>query len=380
MSKCPASFLVMVLLTLAASGCSGSELLSGSSPTRPPIEPPVELPTEVPTEPPTATPTEEPALEGCSLGDAQVRPADGMVMVCVPSGEFQMGSTEEEVEAELEMCNQGRGDCSRAWFADELPAHMVALDGFWMDQTEVTNGQYAQCVAAGACDPPGGNSSYAYDSYYGNSAYDDYPVVNVSWYSATAYCEWVGGRLPTEAEWEYAARGPEGNVYPWGDTFDGTRLNYCDANCGFGWSDDTCDDGYAGTAPVGTYPSGASWVGALDMSGNVWEWVADWYAHYPSEQRENPAGPVSGDRRVLRGGSWHFARGLARGTYRDWEFPGRFADHFGLRCVSPVSFSGFWGGWGRGLQLCGFKSRCALADDATPRCHPREERWAYVVK
>lgn len=278
---------------------------------------------------------------GCSLGDTRVRSADGMVMVCVPSGEFQMGNAEEEVQAAIEVCNQHYGDCDREWFESELPVHEVALDGFWMDQTEVTNEQYAQCVATGACDPPADSSSYTREAYYGNSAYDDYPVVYVSWYSATAYCQWVGGRLPTEAEWEYAARGPGGYAYPWGDVFEGTRLNYCDANCDFDWNDEAYDDGYADTAPVGSYPSGASWVGVLDMSGNVWEWVADWYGDYTFERRENPTGPVSGDSRVLRGGSWDNFQGLARCACRRWFDPEGSSIDFGFRCVFPVSRSGF---------------------------------------
>lgn len=291
-------FLIMVLLTLAVSGCREG---------------------------------------GCSLGDTQVRPADGMVMVYVPSGEFQMGSTEQEVNAALEICSQDESNCERAWFEPEMPAHEIALDSFWMDQTEVTNGQYALCVAAGVCDPPWSVSSYTYESYYGNSAYDDYPVLYVSWYSAMTYCQWVGGRLPTEAEWEYAARGPERYVYPWGNVFDGTRLNYCDANCFLHWSDNPYDDGYADTAPVGTYPSGSSWVGALDMSGNVWEWTADWYAYYPSERQENPTGPVSGDYRVVRGGSWNFDQWFARCVSRHGLNPGRSYYYLGFRCVSPVS-------------------------------------------
>jgi formylglycine-generating enzyme required for sulfatase activity len=340
MSKCLGPFLVSVLIVLAVSSCRGSEPLSGLPSTRAPTELPTESPTATPTtELPTTTPTGEPEPEVCSLGDTQVRPTDGMMMVCVPSGEFQMGSTEAEVYAALEMCNQYQADCDRAWFEGESPVHTVTLDGFWMDQTEVTNGQYAQCVVAGVCDPPRASASYTRDSYYGNSAYDDYPVILVSWYSARAYCEWAGGRLPTEAEWEYAARGPEGRTFPWGDAFDGTRLNYCDANCGFDWADQAVDDGYADTAPVGSYPGGASWAGVLDLAGNVWEWVADWYADYPSEQQENPTGPASGHYRVARGGSWYVDRVYTRCTFRHRDGPDVSHNVIGFRCVSPVASS-----------------------------------------
>jgi formylglycine-generating enzyme required for sulfatase activity len=268
------------------------------------------------------------------------RPADDMVMAYVPAGEFRMGSTGEEVDAALVLCSESR-DCQRDSLEDEQPAHIVALDGFWIDSMEVSNRQYRLCVEAGSCDPPSDSGSHTRDSYYGNSAYDDYPVISVDWHQAAAYCEWVGGRLPTEAEWEYAARGPEGRRYPWGDAFDGARLNYCDANCEFGWADGAFDDGYFDTAPVGSYPAGASWVGVLGMAGNVWEWVADWYDsdHYSHSPSRNPTGPLSGGGRVLRGGSWRSYQGLARCSFRDWSSPGFSLDRLGFRCISPVSSS-----------------------------------------
>jgi formylglycine-generating enzyme required for sulfatase activity len=128
----------------------------------------------------------------------------------------------------------------------------------------------------------------------GSPYYDaDYPVVHVDWSQASAFCAWEGKRLPTDAEWEKAARGTDGRIYPWGDKFDGSQLNYCDASCGFErWKDDTYDDGHAVMAPVGSYPAGASPYGVMDMAGNVWEWVNDQYQsdYYSS---------------ALRGGAWY---------------------------------------------------------------------------
>jgi formylglycine-generating enzyme required for sulfatase activity len=150
----------------------------------------------------------------------------------------------------------------------------------------VINNQYQKCVQDGVC----GESECQVGS-------DDYPVVCVTWEHAAAYCQWAGGRLPTEAEWEYAARGPERSRFPWGNDFTGTYLNYCDKNCTLDKRDEEFDDGYAQSAPVGSYPQGVSWVGALDLAGNVWEMVADWNSEYLPEKQVNPTGPSTGSPR-----------------------------------------------------------------------------------
>jgi formylglycine-generating enzyme required for sulfatase activity len=250
----------------------------------------------------TATSKSQPP-SNASLHDTWTRPADGMEMVYVPGGTFKMGSTEGASNAQ--------------------PVHTVTLDSFWIDQTEVTNSQYTRCVAGGTCSPPSESGSYARDSYYGDSEFDDYPVIWVNWNDANEYCVWAGGQLPTEAEWEYAARGLDGHIYPWGDNLpNDTLLNY---------NGDVGD-----TTQVGSYPTGASWVGAMDMAGNVWEWVNDWYGsdYYASPPSQNPQGPEMGSSKVLRGGSWLNVEEYVRAAYRyGYTRPDFRFDSYGFRCV-----------------------------------------------
>ncbi len=164
---------------------------------------------------------------------------------------------------------------------DEMPLRRVHLDGYWIDQTEVTNAMFAQCVRAGDCTPPPAIfGPFSPHAYFGAAEFDNYPVVNVTQPQAQQYCTWAGRRLPTEAEWEKAARGTEARRYPWEwiGVADPEKLNFCDQGCAFPWNVADVDDGYPETAPVGSYPAGASPYHALDMAGNVWEWTADWYS------------------------------------------------------------------------------------------------------
>lgn len=288
------------------------------------LEPTKTLP---PTHTPTLTPTPAP-----KLGDVWTRPQDGMVMVFVPAGEFTMGSDVVQVEYNIGLCiadDIAKNDCTN-WITIEQPTHTVTLAAFWIDQTEVTNAQYQKCMDAGVCKP----SACAEDS---DSNGADQPVVCVDWVQANQYAAWVGGRLPTEAEWEYAARGPEGLLYPWGNGFDGTLLNYCDKNCEQTWAAQIFDDGYARVAPVGSYPKGASWVGALDLTGNVWEWTADWFGEYTAEPQENPTGPTNGERRVARGGAFRGSGWNNRPTSRNSSVPDFFGKLHGFRTVRTVS-------------------------------------------
>lgn len=293
--------------------------------------PPAAKPTALP---PTAVPTMAPIVV-----DTSTRAQDGMVMVHVPAGEFPMGSAPRGAGA----------------FPNEKPQHTVYLDAFWIDRTEVTVALFRAFVEASGYVTTAEKKGSAYawvesakewqqvsgaDWQHpfgpGSNAEDSHPVVQVTWSDAAAYCAWVGGSLPTEAQWEKTARGTDGRTYPWGSTFDGTRLNYCDSRCTGG--DPTFDDGYRFTAPVGSYPSGISPYGALDMAGNAWEWTADRYdeGYYAQSPARNPGGPPAGYSRVLRGGSWNHDRSGMRTAFRLDSPLANSVDNFGFRCTVPA--------------------------------------------
>jgi sulfatase modifying factor 1 len=258
-----------------------------------------------------ATPTPE-----LNAGDIWDRPADGMVMVYVPGGEFVIGSGDTEIDYATQLCNDFGDECSRENFADEQPAHPVVVNEFWIDRTEVTNIQFEKCVKAGICQAP--TCALTGKPTYGDPSLEGYPMVCVSVHAASTYCEWAGARLPTEIEWEYAARGPQGWIFPWGNEFDGMRAN-----------SQGDDDGYSFLSPVGSFPFGASWVGALDMAGNAWEWTAEWIGSYTG----SPSGLFIG---ALRGGSWVHAPVDLRAASRVNWFDNSQIDRIGFRCARTV--------------------------------------------
>jgi formylglycine-generating enzyme required for sulfatase activity len=217
-------------------------------------------------------------------------------MVVVPGGHFTMGA---------DLLPPG----------DESPAHEVNLPTYRIGREEVSNADFRRCVGAGACDEPQDLR------YYDGDGAADLPVVFVSWYQAGDYCRWIGGRLPSEAEWEKAARGPAGLRYPWGN-----RPISQDLNAGMQ---------FAGALPVGNLPEGASPYGALNMAGNVWEWTADWYLPYPGGEFQSA---LFGQKyKVVRGGSWNHPIQDAQTFHRDIAHPDRALAVVGFRCAADAA-------------------------------------------
>lgn len=244
-------------------------------------------------------------ISGCATVEVEasktrVSEKDGMVQIFIPAGFFTMGSAVDDPQAD----------------EDEKPSHEVNLDAFWMDRTEVTNAMYLRCISSGACTPP------ARSIFYSKPEYANHPVIGISWVQAQEYCQWAERRLPTEAEWEKAARGTDGRIYPWGNMRPTIEL----ANFNHHVNE---------TVQVGMFENGASPYGVLDMAGNAWEWVADGYQSdfYSHSPEENPISDSPVNRRVLRGGNWDSNQDGIRVTNRFWAFPGR-NDIDGFRCAN----------------------------------------------
>lgn len=264
----------------------------------------VDISFERPTPTPTPTPTPNPGgpPSNPTAGQEWTNPKDGSALIWVPGGTFQMGTNDTDPNYYLQLAR---------------PVHSVTLSGFWMGKYEVTVGQYrAYCTATGRSMPSAPS--------WGWVDRDSNPMVKVTWEDVVAYGTWAGLKLPTEAQWEYAASGGDGRKWPWGNTWDSSRcINY--------------DVGARSTAPVGSRTSGVSPFGMQDMAGNVWEWCSDWWAEsYPSAAQTDPVGPSSGQYRVLRGGFWGSGDPVYfRCAYRDGVTPDNANIYNGFRLSSP---------------------------------------------
>jgi formylglycine-generating enzyme required for sulfatase activity len=267
----------------------------------------------------TVTPSPAPSATPVPTPEPVVDETTGARMIYVPGGIFRLGDNDGE--------------------SDESPSHIVKLDPFFIDETEATNGQYDYCVDEGVCDPPSRPGATFHRAYYGDPAFDDYPVIFVNWFNARDYCAWRGARLPSEAEWERAAGfDPVQAIkyrYPWGEAFDGTVANFCDTNCPQSDKNIEFDDGHNDTAPVATFPDGASPFGLYDMAGNVMEWVSDWYdpRYYEESTDTNPLGPLEGEFKSLRGGSWLSSENEVRTSGRSSYLPSVSRANLGFRCA-----------------------------------------------
>lgn len=311
--------IVLLLLLIGVIGCQPAEDAN------PPL---VETAaTEVSTQ--NQEPATPEAGQPASLGDRDmpsnadwepvIQEFDGVEMALVPAGCFMMGDSELE---------------------SAQPVHEVCItDAYWIDLAEVSNGQFERL---------GGQAANEVRFPGHDIAGDDLPRTSITWAEADAFCQLRGGRLPTEAEWEYAARGPDGHTYPWGNEFEADRLNFCEQSCPFGSASGglyfTANDGYDIAAPVNSLHEGVSWTGALHMAGNVAEWVADWYdgEYYANSPVENPTGPETGLHRVVKSAPWSWYENVEVNfqVANRWDFvpdgTGRdFSGTTGFRCVRP---------------------------------------------
>jgi formylglycine-generating enzyme required for sulfatase activity len=352
-------FLYLIAISIVLAACGGQEATAQPEPTIPLVQladtatqtaateaptvttvpsatpEPTPTATPIPTETLVPTPIPTPTL---GIGASFISPLTGARMVYVPGGDFLMGSQSDDPLA----------------FEDETPQRAVLLEAFWINETEITNREYADFLSAFGNQEEGGvlwlgigadhvQVDQSRNEFIARDGFEDYPVVGVSWYGAQAYCAWLGGRLPTEAEWEKAARGTEAYPYPWGaDAPTGSLLNIADVNLAADYADYGINDGFAGLAPVGTYPEGASPYGALDMAGNVWEWVSDWYGSeaYATTPAQDPIGVAEGVLKVARGGSYLEHTDFSRTAYRAAFPPAAPRADLGFRCITQSGPAG----------------------------------------
>ncbi|MFQ5646879.1 MAG: formylglycine-generating enzyme family protein [bacterium] len=271
-------------------------------------------------------------------------------MVFVPAGWFYMGSKNEEIKLAMEIFRNDEGmPAVESWFSDESPQHKVYLDAFYIDKYEVSNQEYKQFVNAGGYKNKNFWTEEGWNWLQEKKAtepdcwsYDDFnrpeqPVVCVSWYEAGAYARWAGKRLPSEAEWEKAARGDDHRIFPWGNKAPKRDSLYL-ANYHPGKNQ--AEDGYRFTAPAVSFSEGKSPYGAVNMAGNVWAWCSDWYGekYYSFSPPKNPQGPDKGEKKIVRGGAWLNFSVSIRSAYRSYVSPQLRYSHIGIRCVRSASF------------------------------------------
>lgn len=252
-------------------------------------------------------------------GARWTEPKSGLEFVALPGGTFHFG------------CEPQDAQCAD----NERPGRRATVQPFWLGTTDVTVAAYAKCVAAGACvapNVPSGKDDWSRNCNWRVNGRENHPVNCINWLRALTFCRWIGGRLPTAEEWEYAAKGGESRIYPWGDdTVTGQRANFCDRNCRDAlpesakreweyskWIDDSQDDDFAATSPVGSYPAGISRFGLLDMAGNVLQWTS---TNYDASTKE------------ARGGSWNNLAQFLRASYRYSRVPANGNVNLGMRCA-----------------------------------------------
>lgn len=256
----------------------------------------------------------DPQKNDGSIGFEEIPEGYFKDMVKIPGGVFTRGTVSKEAQ---KICLKNNDHCKEKWFEDEEPLHSIQLDSFYLDKYEVTQKDYQRVMSR--------NPSEFKDL--------NLPVDSVTWYEAKEYCQKKGKRLPTEAEWEWAARGRKQSTFSWGNEAESHRANFCDRSCDKRWKEKQFVDGFSHTAPVGSFP--ANGYGLYDMAGNVYEWVLDWYddEYYAHSPTENPKGPEKGSRKVMRGGSWiNYSVGV-RPSDRTEAKPSKRINFVGFRCA-----------------------------------------------
>lgn len=330
--------------------------------TQPPTATPTVAPTETDTPTPTATSTETPIPTDTPTPTITPSPTPlpniivvpGGWMTMITSGLFEMGSPADELANDCASFRQG---CQEEWFIASEPVHSVWVDQYYIDSHEVTNGAFITflnesdgtptcldqtCIDTEESQIKSGGGAGQDGTFSVAEEYTDHPATGVTWYGATAYCEWRGGRLPTEAEWEKAAAWNEeassSYRYPWGNTFIGQNVNFCDSSCTAEQRNTNYTDGFKETSPVASFGDGLSPWGVYDMAGNVWEWVSDWFDpdYYSGSTDANPTGPDTGDEKVVRGGSWYDTGNFTASAIRFPSAPDNADKTIGFRCVVDI--------------------------------------------